>query len=77
MQSSRLHSTEMLLWVPEKKTFVSNCWPVGFEIKNAEWEHAFGDFSEGRFAWMFGDIKQLDAPIPARGALGLWEWAEN
>lgn len=34
----------------------------------------FGDFSPGRYAWVLDEIKPLAAPVPARGALGLWEW---
>lgn len=35
---------------------------------------AFGDFSDGRFALILTDIKQLPTPIPAKGMYGLWEW---
>lgn len=38
-------------------------------------ERAFGDYSPGRFAWFLADIVALPEPIPARGLLGLWEWA--
>lgn len=38
-------------------------------------ELAFGDYSLGRFMWFFeGTDVALPKPIPARGALGLWEW---
>ena len=37
-------------------------------------ERAFGDYSPGRYAWRFWNVKPLPEPIPARGALGLWEW---
>lgn len=36
-------------------------------------DSAFGDFTSGRFAWLLGDVKPLDEPIIARGALGLWD----
>jgi len=39
-------------------------------------ELSFGDFSPGRFAWILGRPTLLSEPIPARGALGLWEWKE-
>lgn len=42
-------------------------WPL------TEQERAFGDYSVGRFAWLLADIRALPEPIPARGALGLWE----
>ncbi len=37
-------------------------------------ELQFGDFSKGRWGWLLEDIKMLPEPIPAKGALGLWEW---
>jgi len=36
-------------------------------------ERAFGDYSEGRWAWVIEEPEIID-PIPAKGALGLWEW---
>ncbi len=40
-------------------------------------EHSFGDFSRGRYAWRLEHVVQLPVPIPARGALGLWEWTPS
>lgn len=37
-------------------------------------ERAFGDYTPGRFAWLLADARPLATPIPAKGALGLWEW---
>lgn len=37
-------------------------------------EYAFGDYSPNRYAWLLADVKILPTPIPAKGALGLWEW---
>lgn len=37
-------------------------------------EAAFGDYSRGRYAWLLEDVRPLPEPVPARGALGLWEW---
>jgi hypothetical protein len=37
-------------------------------------ELSFGDYIPGRFAWILSNVKPLPEPIPARGALGLWEW---
>lgn len=42
-------------------------WPL------TDQERAFGDYSPGRFAWLLADIRALPEPIPAKGALGLWE----
>ena len=48
---------------------------AGFLIERAEHELEFGDWSEGRYAWRLENVRLLAAPVPARGALGLWEWA--
>lgn len=37
-------------------------------------DEAFGDFSPGRFAWVLEQPVRFAEPIPARGALGLWDW---
>lgn len=37
-------------------------------------ERAFGDYSPGRYVWLLSNIRALPEPIPARGALGLWEY---
>lgn len=34
----------------------------------------FGDWRPGRYAWLFKQVQELDVPIPAKGALSLWEW---
>lgn len=40
-------------------------------------ELAFGDYSPSRYAWLLADVEPLAEPIPARGALGLWNWSER
>jgi activating signal cointegrator 1 len=37
-------------------------------------EISFGDYSEGRFAWALRHEYDFPEPIPAVGALGLWDW---
>ena len=37
-------------------------------------EYYFGDYTPARYAWILENIKPLPEPIPAKGALGLWEW---
>ncbi len=37
-------------------------------------ELAYGDYDEGRWAWQLVMPREFAEPIPARGALGLWEW---
>ena len=36
-------------------------------------EASFGDWTPGRFAWEFSDMKMI-TPIPVSGRQGLWEW---
>jgi activating signal cointegrator 1 len=54
--------------------------PDEVRIKSVEWtvqprEVGFGDYTPGRYAWLLADVQALPEPIPARGSLGLWEWA--
>lgn len=37
-------------------------------------ERAFGIYGPGRWGWVFDSVRPLCEPIPARGALGLWQW---
>lgn len=37
-------------------------------------ERSFGDYTQGRFAWILEDVEMLATPIPATGMLGLWDW---
>lgn len=43
-------------------------WPV------PEPERLFGDYSPGRFMWLLANIRALPEPIPAKGALGIWNY---
>lgn len=39
-------------------------------------ERQFGDYTPGRYAWVFApEIELITPPIEIRGALGLWEWS--
>ena len=40
-------------------------------------ERAFGDYTPGRYAWLLSNVRALPEPIPAKGALGLWNWDET
>ena len=40
----------------------------------SEPELLFGDYEPGRYAWMLEDVRQFAEGVPAKGALGLWEW---
>jgi hypothetical protein len=37
-------------------------------------ERSFGNYAPGRYAWRLNNVWALPAPIPARGALWLWDW---
>jgi len=39
-------------------------------------EREFGDYTPGRYAWLLTDVQMLPEPVPAKGALGLWEWTQ-
>lgn len=62
-----------LQWDPDNNDVKCNTWPTGFEIADPNNELAFGNYEDGRFAWLLGNIKRI-APIEARGAQGLWKW---
>lgn len=34
----------------------------------------YGDYSEGRYAWIFSEIIPVEPAIPATGRQGLWNW---
>lgn len=36
-------------------------------------ERAFGDYSNGRFAWILRDVARLQGPLTIRGMQGLWK----
>lgn len=40
-------------------------------------ERAFGDYSDGRWAWVFESACLFPEPIPAKGALSIWMWDPN
>ena len=41
-------------------------------------EQSYGDYSPGRWAWLLDQVLQVfTPPIPARGALHLWDWTEH
>lgn len=34
----------------------------------------FGEYAIGRYAWILENVKPLEDPIPAKGALSIWNW---
>lgn len=55
---------------------LANCVTTQQILENpiTDQEYAFGDYRAGRWAWILEDIIKLAEPIPARGALGLWDF---
>ena len=49
---------------------------AGHVFELTEQERAFGDYSYGRYGLFLANVKLLPEPIPARGALSLWEWQQ-
>lgn len=45
-----------------------------YRAKLSDMEFAFGDYADGRWMWKLDDAAFLPKPIPAKGALGLWEF---
>lgn len=45
----------------------------GNYIIPSEMELAFGDWTPGRYAWEFSDMKMI-SPVPVSGKQGLWNW---
>ena len=39
-------------------------------------ERSWGDYGPGRWGWVLDDVLPLARPVPAKGALGFWEWRE-
>jgi hypothetical protein len=37
-------------------------------------ERAFGDYTDGRYAWHLSNAVMFDKPIPAKGQLGIWNY---
>lgn len=42
-------------------------------LPEQSWERLFGNYEPDRYGWFLGDVVAID-PVPAKGALGLWEW---
>jgi activating signal cointegrator 1 len=37
-------------------------------------ERSFGDYTLGRYGFRLANVRRLDTPVPARGALGFWHY---
>lgn len=45
----------------------------GLELPVEGIELSFGDYTPGRYAWVFTNVRRLHQPVPFKGALGLWQ----
>lgn len=52
---------------------------IGEESEEMENEIEFGDYSDGRFAWLFKNIRRIKEPFPVKGSQGFFnvELPEN
>lgn len=63
------HQVDSMDWIPGKRG-----WSKGSYFWEAtEKEKAFGDYSIGRYMWFLENVVALPEPVPAKGALSLWE----
>lgn len=54
--------------------------PLGsysYLLRDNRLELMFGNYANGRWAWILSDVKCFERPIPAKGSLGLWNWDET
>lgn len=54
------------------KAQLLHCDKITKEYDVNPFERGFGDYTPGRYAWVFGAIVKLDR-VPVKGSLGLWE----
>lgn len=57
-------------------------WLIGQSVNEGHptWigqEEPWGDYTPGRWAWLLTDVRRLEAPIPVRGAQGVWRPDED
>jgi hypothetical protein len=56
---------------------LTDCFSTTTALKHplmTDQEALFGDYTAGRFAWLLEDMRPFKQPVPAKGALGLWQW---
>ena len=46
-------------------------------VKIEKDEYAFGDYTEGRYAWKLANIQKFKEPIPVKGQQRLWNYKEE
>lgn len=58
------------------KCWVDGCYPVE-EVRDnlvGSPELSFGDYSDGRWAWMLTHAEKFKQPIPYKGSLSIWDF---
>lgn len=64
------HRVDEMDWVEGKRG-----WANGRYFWEAtEQEKTFGIYDIGRYMWFLANVKKLEKPLPAKGALSIWEW---
>jgi hypothetical protein len=51
--------------------------PFGRTLVLSDQERTLGDYSPGRYAFVLKNVRRLERPVAARGALGLWDVPEE
>lgn len=75
LESSGIHSVhDMPLGCVVCTCKIVGCKPVAEIVLPTGDELRYGDYSEGRYAWLLDDVRRFDDPFDAQGARGLWEW---
>lgn len=75
--TARLIACCRMEWCPDNATICvldhRRSWEDAYRPIPAR-ELPFGWYDVGRWAWILVDVRRLPEPLPARGALGLWDW---
>jgi hypothetical protein len=67
-----LCTTELIDCIPTEK--IREAWCYYSECVH---EESFGNYDDRRYGFLLGKVtRTFTPPIPARGALGLWDWIE-
>ncbi len=64
-------ATADLMWAEPTDSVIISSVVARFGSRD-EWD--LGDYGPGRWAWYLAGVRPLPQPVPARGALHLWEW---
>jgi hypothetical protein len=72
-----LHFADLPLGAVVGTVEIMDCVPIeelyGSQY-DTELERSYGDWARGRYGWILRNPKRLEAPIPAAGHQGFWQW---